>query len=150
MTLIEKYSKYLTSIGADESIQDKLQLAADFVPLLTSEQIEDLFITNQQGNEGIILQNAWFFTKHYVLEAKDFQLKQDVDVVLLEQNVKRIALTAENLAPGEPVTKDSRLQVDAGTVMSVSYNLTAVGENCEELIRIVGTRFLPNLEQPNT
>jgi len=146
-----EFSDYFTSIGMPGPFIRRLEALFEQITFLCPEEIDFVFINDYIQEDGVReYDSALFFSKRYVLEAKQFSTESSVDIAIYGDNITYLQIEAEayNYPSDEP-TEKSRLNciVRLGADSSdLGFELKASKENCRHLVVIIESVIQPNLQ----
>jgi len=107
---------------------------------------KNIFVAETIDGEGKrTYQNLWFFGDEDAIEIKNFIGQDDYDQVKIKKQVVYWALRKKEFEIGKPATEKSRASVSFNLKESVSGDFRASKANCEKLVEILTTYFIPNL-----
>lgn len=141
---------HLAKMGVTDLVEQRFIALLKQCEQICPENIIDAFVTDQSSDDGRILINLWFFSEHYAMEAKNFQLATEFDLNLLSSNIDYVSVASQSYQLGDMAAKNSSLMVKTSTIQPGDMNLTFVasGANCTELDRILRMRLLPHFLKP--
>jgi hypothetical protein len=139
-----EFLDYLKSIGLTEPLVIRIESIFQFYKEFCPEEIEDIFVSdsfNDGGNREY--ENLLFFSKKYVMEAKQFITKDNFDFTLMEYPLRY--WTIEKQDYDFKASKDtSRLQI----LVHLNWQSKFIGEfkssknNCDHLSSIFRKYFV--------
>ena len=126
-------------------IREKLQKALTGVMENLPETPEEAFVSTSLSDDAPIYRGIWLFTPKLVVEIRN-PLNQDriqYEIAPFKKAVDWIRLNARKYEFDNP-TKDSQFDLEFTTKDGLSSELSAIGQGCQDLLRIYRERFLPN------
>ena len=141
---MEKFDKYLKKVGITTGLlYDRVQFLYDVASKMCPEEIEQLFITdNIKKDNTREYESLWFFSKGFALEAHNFEIEHDIDIMATKVSRVELELNNYNLKEAE---EDSRLRVHINFTEDIIGEFKAAKENCDVLRDIVFKHIMPNL-----
>ncbi len=133
---MEQFERYFNVLGIDATKRMRIRVIFDFYKSISEDEIIDIFINTRINKDSeTVFDSLFFFTEKSVMEAKSFLTKDQFDLDFLKERVAYWEITKENY-DFENATADSRLSIFAKLKRPSVLNLTAEGNNCDELRRI--------------
>ncbi|HUU28933.1 MAG TPA: hypothetical protein VM123_14070 [archaeon] len=139
-----EFLKYLLSIGIKDPLIERINSIFEFYKKVCSEEIEKIFISEYIQKDGMrVYENLWFFSKSYIMEAKDFINTDDFDLVYIKNRMLGWTLQKKEY-DFENSNEKSRFALTIKFIGDVWAKLKASKENCNSLRDILFRYFLPN------
>lgn len=139
---------YLEALKLADSTTDRVAEVSAAFEFLCRSAIDRLFISDvvDEATGDRRYESLWGFAGVYWLEARNFTKQNDIDISPYAGSIYYLGVQHKNISFPSDVDNASRLFVEVQTD-KVSYStLSATGENCRELLRIVKELLLPNLK----
>jgi hypothetical protein len=135
------FDTYFDAIGLTKTFRERIKVINFFYEQLCPEVLQDVFVTDYVAEEeGRRFENVWFFSEHFIMEAKKFASQDDYDIVYAKP-LERMAIT-KNDYDFVKATENSRMTVDWSTPR-LKASLRASSENCDFLKALTVKYFLP-------
>lgn len=148
-TQFEKFMPYLESIHiTTTALQSRCQLVISLLARMTSERIEDVFVSDYFNADGTReYESLWCFTKNYVLEAKNFITNIELDIMPISKRVTYWTVTAKDFEfQGSNI--NSRFSLRFSVSLTMRADFKAARENCAYLQAIIEKYVKPNQVAP--
>lgn len=144
----DQANDYVRDIGVPQVFVERLDKLAHIAAYVCPEPIEDTFLSNivDQDNKDVY-DSAWFFSKNYALEAKEFSKtakKYMIDQLSIGDGVAYWEIEMEAFDLIDPPSHASRLKftfLKQNSTMSQGGILVASGRNCAFLAGILTKYF---------
>ncbi|AAM05291.1 hypothetical protein [Methanosarcina acetivorans] len=140
-----EFTDYLHNIGATGPIIDKAENAYKNCENICPEEIKGIFVseyTEENGNR--MYENLWFFSERYCMESKNFTQRDNIDITPYNKIIKRLFIEKKDYEFTE-ANAQSRAILHFVLHMGIDGTIKASGENCDHLLNIVKSYFIPNL-----
>lgn len=140
-----EFLSYLSSISATDQVMGRVELILNFYKEVCPEDIKDIFICETIKSDGNIeYQSLWLFSEKYAMEAKNFLIQDDFDIMPINKlitycDVQKTEYDFNNISEG------SRLFVKVSVTHMINGEFRASKANCNFLKTIILKYFVPNL-----
>jgi len=142
----EDFIRYLNSIDIPVPLRENIQKAYEFYQGICPDEITGIFVTDYVKKDGIReYENLWFFSEKYCMEAKQFVIKDDFDIVSIQKHVYRWRIEKRDYDFKE-ATDMSRLTLYFVLESQITAGLKASKGNCDYLRDIFIKYIKPNLK----
>ena len=141
---------YLVAYDPPTVLRERIEkIAAVFTELRLGKEPDVLFISDCVDPEGILqYASLWGFQGPYWMECRGFSPDRfDVDISAYQGSIRYLGLEVKDMDLAHPATEKSRMQVEVSTDYTSYSYITAVGSNCDALLKIVRGLLLPALQQ---
>ncbi len=138
----QKLSSYLKAIGATSPIIERAEHVYQFYQQLCSEEIEDVIVSEYLTAEGNReYENLSFFSRSFVMEAKNFLSEDDFDLDVVRDAVRywRIRKWDYDFVKA---TDKSRLNLQFWLSSGMTAQMKASKENCDYL-KAIALKYVP-------
>lgn len=139
---------YLEAIELPETVKARIpDIEEGFRFLCGGREIDRLFVSDDRTENGREFLSLWGFVGSFWMEARDFLIKQEMDISSYYGAIKYLGMQYDQLdITGGATTSESYVKVEIETE-KVRYSvLSATGANCSYLIRIVKELLIPSLK----
>lgn len=141
----QKFETYLSALRVTEIVRNRVQQVYDFYQETCPEELVDIIITEYITEEGLReYESLWFFSKTYVMEAKNFLSIDEFDLAPWANSVVHWAVKGENY-DYKAATPKSRLHLSVHLDTMVFAEFRASQENCDYLMAILREQVIPKL-----
>lgn len=143
---MKKFDKYLEKMGITTKVlSDRVQFLYDVASKICPEEIEQLFIEdNIKKDNTRAYGSLWFFSKGFMLEAHNFEMEYNIDIMPIK--VIRVVLELNNYNLKEAEER-SRLKVYINLPEDITGEWNAAKENCDVLRDIAFNYIMPKLNR---
>lgn len=143
----ENMLAYLKELGTTQIEIDRVGEVLEGFRVLYLEPIDDIMVTDYVNEDGArILENLWFMSPSFLMEAKLFLSQDDYDITPYKNIVKYIDVKKENFDLRKASAK-SRMKVFFLVGTHNNGELKGSQINCEYMCRFVEKYLIPNLEK---
>ncbi len=144
--MIEMIKKYLGDINVtDDALLERIIYISEICQRITDQQIVDIFVSEYKNDSNQrTYESVWFFTKDTGIEAKEFRVKINPDILTFTNNIIRIDWDMTDYDYNES-NENSKMSVHINLNQLFSGTFKATGINCEYLKDIVARYILENL-----
>lgn len=143
----QSFEEYLSKIGMSETLSGRIDKHLTEYGWAFVEEIQDIFVTNYfKKDEGSQFENLWLFSNAYCMELKHFAIQDNLDCLKYQGNVEYFEIVKEDYH-FETASTTSRLEIKVSFKSKQDANLKASGENCDALLHIFKTYFLPDFQE---
>jgi hypothetical protein len=137
----DDFNTYLDAIGLARILRERVETISNFYEPLCPEPLADIFITDYVAEEeGRRFENLWFFSEHYMMEAKFFASQDSFDFAPIPHVLHWVITKSEY--DFERAGATSRMTVSFNSP-ELSGVLRATAENCDYLRDILIKYFNP-------
>jgi hypothetical protein len=145
-----EFEEYLRAINMPNAFMERIENLFPYVHLLCPDDITTLFVTDYFQQDGTReYGSAFFFSEHFVCEAKQFVAENDIDITPLKNEVYYVVLKTQDYDL-QNATEKSRVYVKvfskAGPT-DLQFELRASQGNCNYAVRIISDILQPNLSR---
>lgn len=144
---MEKFDKYLEKVGITTRVlSDRVRFLYDIASKMCPEEIEQLFIEDSIKKDNTRAYGSlWFFSKGFMLEAHNFEMEYDIDIMAIKVIRVELKLNHYNL---KEAGEKSRLSVYINFLLGdIIGELKAANENCDVLRDIAFKYIMPKLNR---
>ena len=129
---MKNINEYMQKIRLENSaITKRIIEVAEQVKNVCSEDIEDIFISEyKQEDNTRVFESIWFFTKSYIIEAKNFRLELNLDLVRFQEEYYQIIYSDYDFANA---TDKSRMTLKIQFGSGIYGLFKATEFNCDVL-----------------
>lgn len=143
-----EFVDYLETIGVSKRFIEKINGIYNIYKKLCTDKIAEIFVTDYMNEDGKReFENLFFFSKQYIMEAKQFAIRDEYDLMPIRNNIDRWELQIENY-DFVKATSASRFNLKLNFRYGLSANFKASGENCDCLKDILVKYIRPNMRIP--
>ena len=130
------FTQYLASIGISTPIMSRIDKVYESYRMICPQPITGIFVTDYITADGTReYQNLWFFSKHFVMEAKDFLASDVFDFDPLHKRPYHLGIQKQDYEFGK-ATEKSRMTVEFSLLPGEWHGqLRAAKENCDQIGR---------------
>jgi hypothetical protein len=140
-----EFVPYLESFVLPAPVMAKIESIFNFYTTYCEEDIANIFITDYVNNDGSrVLEDLWFFSEHYGMEAKQFITTDDFDMTSISKRIVYWDIKKQDYDFNTAVAT-SRLYIMLTFDSLVTADFKASGNNCSKLKEIFVQHILPNL-----
>ena len=149
MEMSDLLSKYAKSANIPLVILERMEGIWNSYKLVYDVDVTDVFVSEYRNSEDTkVYENAWFFSEKHVMEAKNFIVRSEVDILTIKNGVKYCKLTTEEY-DFKKAAEGSRLRADiifgGESLHQTSAELKATGLNCDCLRDIIKRYFISDM-----
>jgi hypothetical protein len=139
-----EFIDYLKSISLSKVLIDRITEIYENYQMLFPIEILDIFVCDYVKEDGSReYQSLWFFSDNYLLEAKEFVVKFDIDICPHKDSIYYINFEFQDF--NFKIAEDrSRLRIYFEFGDDKACELKASRENCDYLMKIYRRFILPN------
>lgn len=142
----QSFGEYLSKIGMSETLSGRIDRRLEEYTWAMAEEIRDIFVVNYfKKDEGSQFESLWLFSNTYCMELKNFATQDSFDCIKFQGNVEYFEIDKEDY-DFETASTTSRLEIKIQFKSQQSAIFKASGENCDQLLHIFRTYFLPNFQ----
>lgn len=140
----DNFENYLKELGINGDLYRKVERVISFYnQVLENNDLLDLYITdiiNQDGSRSYV--NLWLFYKGFIVEAKNFNTRDDFDCIPLKLNkINYWRIEKTNFDIIDSPKEDSRMKLLVSWRTGVSCELFGTKSNCKYLFAIFQKYF---------
>lgn len=141
----KEFDGYLKTIGITKVLSKRIEEIYQFFKDVCEDEITGIFLTEYIKEDGTReYENVWFFSEKYLMEAKEFVIKDIFDLVPIQKRVVRWVIEKENY-DFVRATDKSRFQLKVSLIETISGDFKASKENCDFLKDIAMNYIFLNL-----
>lgn len=146
--LNDEAATYLDALKLADPIRERVAEVVSGFEFLCQSDLDRLFLSDviDETSGDRRYESLWGFAGDYWLEARNFLKQNDIDISPYSQSVYYLGLQHKEIIFPRQVDRTSRLFIEVQTAKVDYSTLSATGENCLELLRIVEELLLPNLK----
>jgi hypothetical protein len=146
----ESFENYLAELKCPPTVVRRVDEMLSVFKILSGKEIERIFLTNPPSVAGgEEYESLWGFAPPFWLEARHFQLQQDIDVAQYEHTIEYLGLqygAIDFLSNPVQFVEDSSMQIEVRTTRVEYSTLLATGPiNCPVLLTLLVEVLRPNL-----
>ncbi len=143
----EKFEKYLADIGVPERMHERIESIYEFYENICPEEIVDIFIGDSvEDTKANKLENLWFFSDKYLMEAKSFMMRDNFDMALVKGRIVYWELAKKDY-DFQKAKETSHFHLLFKINTGVTGDIYATGKNCDYLKEIMDRYVMANLEK---
>ena len=142
----ESFLEYLDTIGIRGALLERISgILAKYGLLAPQLDILDMFVSEAatRVDGPRVFENLWLFSKDFAMEAKAFQTEDNCDIMAIRDLVFRFEFRSENYDFEKAVDRSSLTFLCMSPAEGGGGLMHASGSNCDQLLRIVRSQFLP-------
>lgn len=144
----KKFLAYLNSLQASDVVINRVGNLAEIYKQVSPDRILEIFISNIINKSGDQeLGNLWFLTNRYLMEAKEFLLRDNIDIATISNRIVYVEISSVKFDYISAIA-ESRLFIEVRS--DVSFDLRnvfrAAGSNCNKLWYLYQKYIKPNLK----
>jgi len=145
----DQIETYLASLDVAGPVRSRIDEVARGFELLCGGDLEHLFVSDvvDPSSGDRVYESLWGFRGSYWMEARDLMKQIDIDISSYARSILYLGVQYENLDLSGTANPESRLSLEIETAKVRYSSLTATGQNCDELLRILNELLLPNLRE---
>ena len=146
MSMSDEFHDYLVEcIGMKRPLLELSNRIHRFFEQKCPEEITDIFVSERTKEGERTYESLWFFSKKYMMEAKQFiSKKDDFDITPIKNRVKYWRIVKEQYNYRK-ATRNSRLFLQVSLNIRVAGEMRASAKNCDHLRGIIEKHVMPNL-----
>lgn len=134
----KNFMSYFDAIGLTETLRERIETIFEFYRMLCPEDILRVFISDYINQDGTrVFASLWFFSKNYLMEAKEFATKDDFDLAVLSVPMRYLRIMKSDYDFSEKATDKSRLHIEFTLLYEVQGVMKASRENCKFLREVI-------------
>jgi|GEM_PF-1435466 len=145
--LMADIKKYLHKIGNPPLAFQRVKYYLNQYKNFTDQDVERIFISDfVNGDENHALRNLWFFSDTYMMEMKDFLVKQEnkMDFNKFKNKITYLEITKNYDFDKEDDNSWLYVYFKLTSTIDVAGELRATGKNCGFLSNIIREIIIPN------
>lgn len=131
MALKKTFKTYLESIGMKEPLIGRVDTLLELAEQLSTEKISDIFVSEYvKDDKRREYENVWFLSENFVVEAKHFANRIDLDCAPIPQSLLywQMVLREYDL---KSTSEESRLNLNYKLGEEMGLTWKASGNNCD-------------------
>ncbi len=141
----QKIENYSNSLSLTSVIRDRINTLISLNAKIIDSDILDIFISEIEDDEmNRTYTSLWFFTNKYIIECKQFQTVNDLDIMLYREKIHYCKIMFREF-DSFVATEKSFVKIYCGVNNDMKINLLATGKNCEKAFEIYQKYFVNNL-----
>jgi hypothetical protein len=140
-----RFLEYLDRLGTTNVMRNTIAERIEASTRINPEPFDRIFVSEYATTEGQrIFESLWLFTQNFATESHTLSGERSADVVVLTNNVARLAMKWDDFNFEAPVP-GSRLSLNFQLTDGMTGTLKASGENCKDLLEVLTEHLRPNL-----
>ncbi len=146
-TMDEKFVDYLKSIKAGPLATERVAISLEVFTLLCPESIDHIFLSdrvNRDTNDRDFT-SLWAFSETFWMSTKNVLTDGNADIAPYKQSIWYLGLDYRDWSRNAAAPDSSGLYVEVAAGRMERNELSATGDNCRYLWKIVIDLFRPNL-----
>ena len=141
----EEFTGYLGNINATDTIIEKVKNVYKNCENICPEKITEIFISEYTEENGMrVYENLWFFSDRYCMESKNFTQNDNIDITPYYKIIKYLSIEKKDYE-FDSANEQSRAIFRFVFNIGIDGTIKASGKNCDHLLSIVKSYFVPNL-----
>ena len=146
MRKFDECYEYLEKMGVTTKVlYNRVRFLYDVASKMCPEEIEQIFIEDSIKKDNTREYGSlWFFSKGFILEAHNFEIEYEIDIMANKIIRVELELNNYNLKKAE---EGSRLRVYMHLSEDITGELKAAKENCDVLMDIASKYIMPKLNR---
>ena len=91
------FETYLEKINLPDPFRERVHKIVAFYSDICLEKIDDIYVSDYVKDDGQkVYESLWIFSKSYIMEARDFIIKDDFDFSLADKGISYWRMKKEN------------------------------------------------------